>query len=66
MNREHDTQDEHGENMGRSKGYLSMAEAPKNWIEEKYLYHGEAIGEGNFSKYGYYTQVGCNFGYYLF
>ncbi|KPM45214.1 hypothetical protein AK830_g1354 [Neonectria ditissima] len=47
-----------GENLYMSSGDDSpFANAAKMWIDEKSSYSGQAIGEGDFSSYGHYTQI---------
>lgn len=46
-----------GENLYMQSATDSpFANADKMWIEEKSSYNGEAIGEGDFSSYGHYSE----------
>lgn len=40
-----------------STGNASLADATRAWLNEKPNYHGENIPDGDFAKYGHYTQV---------
>ncbi|KAK7420699.1 hypothetical protein QQZ08_010280 [Neonectria magnoliae] len=47
-----------GENLYMQSGSDSpFANAAKMWIDEKSSYNGQAIGDGDFSSYGHYTQI---------
>ncbi|KAI8904690.1 CAP domain-containing protein [Gorgonomyces haynaldii] len=44
-----------GENL--ASGIRSCAAAAQLWLDEKDLYNGEGIGQGDFHAYGHYTQM---------
>ncbi|KAH8802826.1 CAP domain-containing protein [Xylogone sp. PMI_703] len=48
-----------GENlfMQMGGGPQPLKKGVQSWNEEKKNYHGEKIGQGNFSGYGHYTQI---------
>jgi uncharacterized protein YkwD len=48
-----------GENlfMQMGGGHQPFKRGVEAWVNEKKDYHGEKIGEGQFAKYGHYTQV---------
>lgn len=43
-----------------SSGSASLTDATRAWLNEKPNYHGENIPDGDFAKYGHYTQVQWN------
>lgn len=54
---EHSGVNGQGENLFMSSGNASLADATRAWLNEKPNYHGENIPDGDFAKYGHYTQV---------
>jgi uncharacterized protein YkwD len=46
-----------GENLYGTTGSPSFAAASQTWVNEVGNYHGQSIGQGDFPKYGHYTQV---------
>jgi|GEM_PF-1037570 len=48
---------QYGENLYMGSGNRGGSAAVQSWGTEKANYHGEAIGEGDFSSYGHYTQM---------
>jgi hypothetical protein len=58
---QHAPQDRHGENLAMMTISLSLADATRSWIAEKFLYEGERIGDEGNKQVGHYTQVNHNF-----
>ncbi|KAL9069617.1 MAG: hypothetical protein Q9161_005416 [Pseudevernia consocians] len=46
-----------GENLYWTSAGGSLADGSQGWVNERKVYHGEKIGEGNFESYGHYTQT---------
>ena len=46
-----------GENLYWTSAGGTLADGSQCWVNERKMYHGEKIGEGNFESYGHYTQV---------
>lgn len=46
-----------GENLYWTSAGGTLADGSQCWVNERKMYHGEKIGQGNFESYGHYTQV---------
>jgi len=56
MWQQHSGVDGQGENLFMSTGDASYEQAVQSWLDEEKDYHGEKIGEGDFSEWGHFSQ----------